>query len=175
MEFIKKKHIKGFDNINAIQNYLEYLSEHLENVRLAFNNLSEICKDMWWVCDDLSWHTLRQEVCHHDLSKFSKEEFIQYQKTFYPVNKDERNNNDKDFNLAWENHKKCNHHHWETAETALDIVHMVIDWTAMGYKFNDTAYEYYEEHKDEIKLSEKHREILIEILERIKKYDNEKD
>lgn len=47
MAFIEKYHMKGFDNIIAIQEYLDYLSEHLENVRLAFNNLSEICKEMW--------------------------------------------------------------------------------------------------------------------------------
>ena len=51
---------------------------------------------------------------------------------------------------------------------------MVIDWTAMGYKFGDTAYSYYEEHKNEIKISEKHREILVEILEKINEYDDEK-
>ncbi len=171
MTFIERKHMKGFDNIIAIQEYLDYLSEHLENVRLAFNNLSEICDGMWWVCDDLSWHTLREEVCCHDLSKFSQEEFIQCQNTFFPVDKRVIT---KDFDLAWEHHKKRNHHHWETAETALDIVHMIIDWTAMGYNSGDTAYKYYEEHKNEIKLSGNHKEILIEILERIKEYDDDK-
>ena len=31
---------------------------------------------------------------------------------------------------------------------------MVIDWTAMGYKFGDTAQEYYEANKDKIVIKE---------------------
>ena len=167
MAFIEKQHMKGNEYISAIRNYVDYIEEHLEYVRQAFNDLSEICKDLWWVKDDVSWHTLRQEVCHHDLSKFSQEEFIAYQKYFSPV--DKKTDEDLEaFKAAWEHHKEHNHHHPETAVTDLDIVHMVIDLTAMGYKFNDTAQEYVESNPDEFQLSDRHNKIMWQILNAIK-------
>ena len=161
MAFIEREHMKGIEHVQKIREYLDYLYEHLENVRKAFNELSEKCEGMWWVGDDYSWHTLRQQVCCHDLSKFSEEEFIQYQKAFFPVSEKGK------LGKAWEHHKENNHHHWETADDALDIVHMIIDWTAMGYKFGDTAQEYYERNKDRINLSDKQIEIMYEIFNKI--------
>ena len=163
MSFIDK--MKGQDYIDKTREYLNYLENHLENVKRAFAEISDSCKDMPWVVDDYSWHSLRVQVINHDLSKFSKEEFIQYRDSFFPVNEDDKKNSGmKD---AWENHKQKNHHHHETAEDYLDIVHMVIDWTAMGFKFGDTAQQYYEANQDKIKLSENHKEFIYEIFERL--------
>ena len=69
---------------------------------------------------------------------------------------------------AWENHKKNNAHHHEVIKDRFDVVHMVIDWTAMRYQFGDTAQEYYERTKDKIQLSELHKETMYEIFDRIK-------
>lgn len=166
MAFIDR--MAGQDYIEKTRQYLDYLEEHLENVRLAFIELSNACDGMMWVGDDCSWHTLRQEVICHDLSKFSKWEFTQYRAQFFPV--DETDKEHSDFALAWENHKDENPHHHEVAENYLDIVHMIVDWTAMGYKFGDTPREYYERNKDKISLADDHRVFMLEIFDRLEAY-----
>jgi hypothetical protein len=44
---------------------------------------------------------------------------------------------------------------------------MVIDWMAMGIKFNDTAQSYYEKNKDKIDLPEKGVKFIYEIFEKV--------
>jgi len=171
MAFINR--MNGQDYIENTRLYLDYLEEHLENVRKAFNELSVICKDMAWVSDDFTWHTLRVQVENHDLSKFSAEEFTQYRARFYPVNKNDCK--DDGFIKAIDHHIKSNHHHHETAKNFIDIVHMVIDWTAMGYKFGDTARQYYEKNKDRIRLSEDHKRFMYTIFDRIDGREHEMD
>jgi hypothetical protein len=166
----EKNPMKGQEHIEKIREYLCYLEDHLNNVHRAFIELSEICKDMVWVADDFTWHTIRIEVEYHDLSKFSQEEFIPYQEKFFPVHGHYENNNK--FKKAWEHHKNKNHHHHETVETYLDIIHMIIDWTAMGYKYGDTAQKYYESNKDKIKLSDDHIKFMYEIFHRQNKTRN---
>lgn len=167
MAYIDK--MKGQEIIDRTRDYLDYLEEHLENVQKAFVEITDACNGMWWVSDDYSWHTLRQEVIYHDLSKFSVEEFVPYRERFFPVDEGE-NKGDQEtgaFAMAWEHHKMNNPHHHEVIKAPLDVVHMVIDWTAMGYKFGDTAREYYEENKGKIKLSEDHKKIMFKIFDKI--------
>jgi hypothetical protein len=47
---------------------------------------------------------------------------------------------------------------------------MVIDWTAMGYVFNDTPRQFYEKNKSNIKLSEKQKKFMHEIFDRLENY-----
>lgn len=166
MAFIDR--MKGQDYIDATRKYLDYVEEHLDFVRLAFDELSRACEGMWWVGDDYSWHMLREEVEAHDLSKFSRYEFVQYRDHFYPVC--ERDKLQSGMAEAWEHHKLANHHHHETVETYRDMIHMVIDWTAMGYKFGDTAQSYYEKNKKKIKIKDEFKRDMYEIFERIAKY-----
>jgi len=166
MAFINR--MAGQDYIDETRRYLDYLEEHLRNVQTAFTEVSNACDGMSWVGDDYSWHTLREDIIYHDLSKFSKEEFTQYRDTFFPVSDADKGN--CDFDLAWENHKEENHHHHENAENFLDIVHMVVDWTAMGYKFGDTAQQYYERNRDKISLADDHRVFMLEIFDRLEAY-----
>ena len=144
--------MKGQDYIDSTRKYLNYLEKHLDNVAKAFDELSQACegKELAWVYDDFKWWTVRTDVEHHDLSKFTKEEFVQYRDHFYPVsNKDKENSC---FDAAWENHKKENHHHHETCENEYDVVHMVIDWLAMSYKFGDNVRDYYNKTKPSMNL-----------------------
>jgi hypothetical protein len=162
--YIEKGDMKADEYIEKTREYLDYLEEHIDNVRKAFCELSEKCKDMVWILDDDQWHTLREEVLHHDISKFSQHEFIQYREAFFPINASEKINSRMED--AWEHHKRKNTHHHETAKTFTDIFHMVIDWTAMGYKFGDTAQQYYEANKDKILLSKAHKDFMYEIFDR---------
>lgn len=165
MAFIKR--MIGQDYIDKYREYLDYLEEHIENVRRAFCELSEICEGMWWVGDDMAWHKLRMDIEHHDLSKFSQAEFIPYVSKFFPTDHELMEWPDNGFDKAWEHHKKNNTHHHESVRDNLDIVHMIIDWTAMGYKFGDTAQEYYEKNQHRISLSENHIKEMYEIFHKI--------
>lgn len=95
-------------------------------------------------------------------------------------NKDCKDFKYKTFDKAWEHHFKVNKHHWDhwcynwelnesgiplsecELSTPLEIpdryiIEMICDWTAMGYKFNNTAKEYYLKNKNKIKLNPKTR------------------
>ena len=165
MAYIERDQMEAQKYIQKTREYLDYVEEHIENVRKAFIAVSDACNGMAWVGDDYAWHTIRRDVELHDISKLSAQEFTQYRNSFYPV---EGETVDKEsFNGAWEHHKANNSHHHEVANNWADIVHMVIDWTAMGYKFGDTAQAYYEANKDRIKLTSEHVTFMYEIFGKI--------
>ena len=169
----------GQSYINKSREYLDYLEEHFDNIRKAFQELSVACDGMTWVGDDNTWHTLRHEVCHHDISKFSTEEFVSYRNRFFPL--DTTTEEDKNtFNKAWIHHYEVNEHHWEYINSLSDelvssrprlieryLIHMLIDWTAMGYKFGDTAQEYYEQNKHKILLKPEQVEFIYTIFDKL--------
>lgn len=155
----------GQSYIDQTRAYLDYLEEHFDNIRKAFQELSEACDGMVWVGDDYSWHLLRHEIANHDISKFSMEEFVQYRQKFFPTEHD-TDNIEPDFKKAWLHHCSCNEHHWEfihglpyeitSSKPGLVeryLIHMIVDWTAMGYKFGDTAQSYYEANAHKIQLT----------------------
>ena len=47
---------------------------------------------------------------------------------------------------------------------------MIIDWVAMGYKFGDTAEQYYNSNKDKIDLNEDQLLLMFEIFGKLKAY-----
>lgn len=177
--FIEQNQMIGQDYIKQTRAYLDYLEEHLNNIRKAFQEISEACDGMTWVGDDLTWYLLKDEVCLHDLSKFSAEEFTQYRANFFPTEYD-TDNIATDFEQAWKHHYSVNEHHAEFINSlpkeVLDskpglveryLVHMIIDWTAMGYKFGDTAQQYYESNRDKINLCKKHEDFIYTIFKKL--------
>ena len=177
--FIEQQDMLGQQYIDQTREYLNYLEEHFANIRKAFQEISEACDGMVWVGDDNTWHTLREEVCLHDVSKFSSSEFTQYRAKFYPVT--DELDSPKAFARAWVHHYLSNSHHWEYINTLSPtliaskpglieryLVHMVVDWQAMGYKFGDTAQAYYEANKDSIKLAPEHIEFIYQIFNRLR-------
>ena len=115
-------------------------------------------------------------VTVHDKSKFSEEEFEPYRKNFFPINVEEKENNKEDFEKAWEHHWKNNDHHWQAREKTKTLNRgacweMILDWMAMGMKFNDKCWEYYEQHKDEIHMNDLETEYVEDILAAIKNED----
>lgn len=150
--------------IHKTREYLDYLENHIENICRAFQEITDACEDMPFVSDAFTWEALRQQVINHDISKFSMEEFTQYRESFFPVNESPSVPLDP---KAWEHHTAHNHHHHQTAQSQIDIVHMIIDWTAMGYYYQDTAQEFYNLHKDEMNISLSNTEFILEIFKRI--------
>ena len=158
--------------IEKTQEYLSYIKEHVLNVRKAWGELQEKCKDMRFMWDDYYFFSISDEVDFHDISKLSEQEFVQYRKSFYPTDTEPK----YDISEAWEHHKNKNPHHWENwtsikwvdnPTVEVHMVHMVLDWMAMGYKFGDTAQEYYESNKDKIKLPDYAVKFIYEIFSRI--------
>ena len=178
MKWFKKKEKKehnyiprmdGQDYIDSTRAYLDYLEEHLNNIAKAFTELTDACDGKeYWASNLFDWELFKREVMEHDLSKFTKEEFVQYRDNFFPVSPEDNENSD--FSSAWENHKICNPHHHESAKGFMDIAHMLIDWMAMGYKFNDNPWDYYEKMKDSLDISEDHRVYLLRLLNNLKEW-----
>ena len=52
------------------------------------------------------------------------------------------------------------------------IVEMILDWIAMGYKFNSKCYDYYNDKGKNKDFSEKTRLKVELLLEKIKEQDN---
>lgn len=166
--------MEGYKHISKIREYLDYIEEHLQNVEKAWEILQDKCPDMKFVYDDYMNFTIKEMVKYHDLSKFSNEEFIPYQRNFFPIGE----KTECGFKFAWEHHKACNPHHWQNWTTLEDevvpnelechCVCMVVDWVAMGLKFDDSAQAYYEKNKEQIDLPDWAVEFIYEIFDKIK-------
>lgn len=168
--------MKILAEIKKTREYLDYIEEHVLNVRKAWEELKEKCKDMRFMWDDFYYFFINDEIENHDLSKMSEQEFVQYRKAFYPTDA-EKEIGKYDMSSAWDHHKKKNLHHWENwttikprfdADWEVHCVHMLCDWMAMGYKFGDTAQQYYEANKDKIQIPDYAVNFIYEIFERIK-------
>lgn len=161
------------EKIQKFREYLDYIEEHYNNVQKAWALVKDKCPNnkFRFLHDDYVYWSIDSEVKSHDLSKLSSEEFTQYRQYFFPTEDEE--GDEELMEKAWEHHKECNNHHWEhwTEKQAgnpyadIFVVLMVIDWVAMGFKFGDTAKDYYESHKDEIKLPDWAVKLMYEIFE----------
>ena len=168
MNLIKKIIIKK----QKIKEYKNYIHDHKINVIRAFYeflNCKEL-EDFVLNLDTDALFALWDRVLDHDESKYDKIEFEAYRKEYYPIDAQERRLNKLAFDKAWEHHWKTNDHHWQHRQdwpdeeldinTKLACIENVLDWLAMGYQFNDRPYQYYEKHKEEIKLPSKQKEFI---------------
>ena len=163
--------MKALELINKTREYLDYLEEHILNVGKAWNELQDKCKDMEFIYNDYLFGGIDEEVRRHDISKLSKYEFMEYRLCFFPTKSESKTK----LSEAWEHHKEYNTHHWENWTTneysdpnewIIHCAHMIVDWMAMGYKFNDTAQVYYEKNKDKIILPNYAVNFIYEIFSR---------
>ena len=176
MHFNKISHAIFCKKINEIK-YKEYIDEHRNNVQKAWdmvknnnNCLKVICKFITSSSINRTIEFIDELIEKHDLSKYKEEEFEPYRKNFFPVSEEEKESNKEAFEEAWKHHYHKNLHHWDWwHETGNKenmpftyIVEMVCDWIAMGFKFNNTAIEWYENNKDKI--------YLVKTPEKIKLY-----
>lgn len=163
------------DMIQKTREYLDYIEEHVLNVQKAWDALKLKCRDMRFIYDDFFYFSISKDIEYHDLSKLSENEFVQYRRAFFPTKTEPK----YELGKAWDHHKAYNPHHWENwtdvypkcfthpDDWEINCVHMVCDWMAMGYKFGDTAQEYYEKNKEKIKLPDVAVSFIYEIFKRI--------
>lgn len=166
------------------EQYNLYLLNHARNVQKGF----------WWFmihCPDIfqelgvDLEGLVSLIDSHDLSKKGLEEYNAYDEYFYGTGQKTYEEIDKDFNLAWLHHIHNNPHHWQhwvlinddpdKGEIILDmpgeyIFEMICDWWSFSWaKRNPTTiFDWYDEHKDYMKLSEDTRNRVEYILKKMK-------
>lgn len=161
-----------------------YLRQHKENVQKGFDwlrvNLPELVKDVG------EWNT----NFAHDASKSNEDEYKAYDAYFYGGNRSYQVV--QDFNKAWLMHIHRNPHHWqywvlinddpELGEILIDIpyeyvIEMICDWWSFSWKTGNLfeIFDWYEKHKDYIKLSDKTRNTVEDILEQIRDVLNKEE
>lgn len=163
-----------------------YLEQHKGNVRKGFEwfqeNLPGLIENIpnieWWIC------------FNHDNSKTQPDEYDAYDKYFYGKNRSYQVV--QDFNYAWLQHIHRNPHHWQywvlindnsdLGEIILDmpdiyIIEMICDWWSFSWSKGDLTeiFKWYEERKEYIKLSEKTRRGVENILNMMKEKLSETD
>lgn len=162
----------------SVKNYKEYITDHILNVKRAFQIYG------FMLCDELEvdFYEMQNQIDNHDKSKWSAEEFDPYMKKFFP---DGPVITDYEFNKAWLHHIQYNSHHpehwmfydYDSNKVTIydmpdaDIIEMLCDWIAMGYKFNNTAYDYYDKNGNNKPLSDNTRFKVEYLLNKIKQFD----
>lgn len=165
-----------------------YLEQHRDNVAKGFywirDNLPELLINIPGV-------SYEHQICYsHDFSKNESDEYEAYDVYFYGGNRSYRVV--QDFNYAWLRHIHRNPHHWQYwilinddpdyGEIVMDmpynyIIEMICDWWAFSWnKENLTEiFSWYDEHKYYMKLSNKTRTTVDDILRRIQMKLTEKE
>lgn len=161
--------------------YDTYIAEHKAAVASAFNWIEEKLPDILLpgFTGTYKWNTCFE----HDESKYLTEEYDAYDNYFYGNKSYEAK---KRFDQAWLHHIHANPHHWQhwilfeddpTSDKpykALDmpdayIVEMICDWWSFSFRSGDLyeIFKWYDDHKKIMILSDKTRDRVEYILDRI--------
>lgn len=172
--------IKYYNNKKeSTDNYMNYVNEHISNVRRAFNELKDkfILLINNKIVDNVNIDSLEGKISEHDESKYQTVEFDGYRQWFYPVKGEKRSK--QEFDKAWNHHKSVNSHHpeyWEVKDprdyntmVLMQIpdeclLEMICDWQAMSYKFGGNPKEYYYKTGKNLKFNDQTRKKLEKIL-----------
>ena len=157
-----------------------YLHEHKANVKKGYLWIKENLPDL--IPNDIRLN-LEHQICFaHDYSKSELDEYEAYDKYFYGGNRSYQVV--EDFNYAWLMHIHRNPHHWQhwvllcdepnEGEIILDmpyqyILEMICDWWAFSWAKENLyeIFDWYDKRKDYIKISDKTRKTVEDILEKI--------
>lgn len=158
-----------------------YLEQHKKAVADGFywikKNLPELIFDLY----DVDYE--HQIAFDHDTSKTNLDEYIPYDLYFYGGNRSYQVV--QDFNYAWLKHIHRNPHHWQywvlnndeptQGQIILEmpyqyILEMICDWWAFSWRSGDLTeiFTWYDNHKDYMKLGERTRVTVEDILAQIK-------
>lgn len=161
--------------------YDDYLTQHRGNVARGFQwiraNIPEVLPEY---DSDLE----NQIIMRHDMSKYDAEEYNAYDEYFYGKNKSYAVV--QNFKYAWLRHIHLNPHHWQywvlindepnEGMVILDmpdnyIIEMICDWWAFSWNKGDLTeiFSWYDDHKNHMKLSERTRKKVEEMLTTIRK------
>lgn len=156
-----------------------YLREHKNNVVKGFYWIREHLPNL--INSDVNYELYICEM--HDSSKNDMDEYKSYDDYFYGNNKSSAVVNA--FRLAWLNHIHRNPHHWQhwilnndepkEGEILIEIpyhyiLEMICDWWSFSWKTGNLyeIFNWYDAHKDYIKMHPKSRKKVETILSDIK-------
>ena len=141
--------------------YKEYVIEHCRNVKNAWKRMKDNNKVVACLnaIPGFDKDVVDYLVSNHDNSKYSEAEWEPYRKNFFPLNDQEKFENENAFEEAWKHHYSHNFHHWNywanynsiDSMTTNYVTEMCCDWIAMSDKFGGDAYSWYQSQTD-IKL-----------------------
>lgn len=179
MYILNESKSEGYEVIKRETEYLEYITEHRNNVKEAFKNLFLSTYDFIETASITNEEfrnaidEIRTEIELHDSSKLDDLEFYGYRVKYYPTKQEEYNmNNDPVYadevhnksDEAWLHHLMVNDHHpkhWKVIDgqykddnkptdmTLGAIIHMICDWQAMAYYFKNNMFEWYSNADEE--------------------------
>jgi len=156
--------------MEAEEAYRGYITEHVNNIKTAYELVEGQLQGIFWL-DELTMSVLDNRVKLHDESKISTEEFHGYRLKFYPCKQDLKDGwkpelIQEEFAQSWLHHKNRNDHHPEfwmlhgnpnrPLEMSFQAMfEMLLDWTAMSLKSEDTPGEFWEKNRFWIPMHEK--------------------
>lgn len=155
------------------KSYDNYIVEHCSNVRKAYD---------WLVDHKIIKDSYIQHIIHHDLSKWSNEEYTAYDKYFY--GKEKTAAVKEAFNFAWLHHIHHNPHHWQHWVLINDddgthglempeeyVIEMICDWWSFSHKTGELEeiFEWYRDHKSNMIMHKNTKKLVEDILDKIKK------
>lgn len=144
----------------ASADYYAYITDHIENVKKAFDIFKNIIYDdiiskrKYQYEKEYIYQLVELLVEDHDKSKLSKEEFDNYRKHFYPCESDEEDSYDY-YTLAWHHHYMNNKHHPEYWSVIKDgklyylympniyFFEMLCDWISVSMVKNSSLHEWW--------------------------------
>ena len=165
--------------------YNMYITNHQMNVLNGYTWLQDNIPEL---ADDL--RDAEENIRHHDSSKYDRDEYDAYDAYFYSGNRSYQVV--EDFRLAWLNHIHKNPHHWqhwilindrpEEGELILEmpnryVIEMICDWWSFSLDKGNPyeIFNWYDAHKDYMKLHRGTRVYVEMILGSIKKRLEELD
>ena len=173
--------------------YDEYLSEHIGAVQKGWNWMIDNLIDRIhpWIreqypnseFDPIDILEISEQMQNHDASKIRPEEYYPYDAYFYGGNKSHAVV--ENFQKAFLLHIHENPHHWQywvlihddpdEPETLVEIplnyiFEMVCDWWSFSWRKDDLMeiFNWWDEHKDYIRMHKKSRKVLEYILKEMK-------
>ena len=189
-----------FENVEENDQYEEYLTTHIGNVKKGYewlkDNLPDVVSEDNCIEEFAYYGSLDEIIAKHDSSKYNKLpdaneyydlkcEYFPYADYFYGEKTDEVK---LKFDLAWLAHIHANPHHWqhwmlqndEDGLKLLDmpyvfIVECICDWWAFSWKSENLyeIFDWYDKHKEGILISDKTRTTLEHILQEMEDKLNE--
>lgn len=164
-----------------------YLEQHKGNVAKGFYWIRDNLPGLMNLFERLSdCSYLEYQICHlHDASKTDAEEYAAYDRYFYGDSNSKSYETNRNFKYAWLSHIHKNPHHWQhfvlnndepkEGEVILDmplnyILEMVCDWWAFSWNTGNLfeIFDWYDKHKDYMKLSSYTRDKVELILSTIR-------
>lgn len=154
--------------------YWEYIKNHVDGVQRAW---SEQLSEPFYALYPYDFEEANRVIQLHDESKWQLDEFEAYLNYFYPSEGFEKD--EEAFDYAWLLHQKRNPHHWQYWVLIRDsgdiicmdmpvaeIANMLCDWHSFSIKDPlSTAFNWYQEHQDDMIFSENTRSIVEELIE----------